>query len=654
MILELVKTKVQQLSAMQGFVKISHQTNTAVKTKQETQNDEKLIKNPVTEKNGIVKLSQIKTDLNSKIDIDSTTKNKQSTNQKTITEKQSNDVKQNQNALSSKQISPEPSPKISVEKQNEELSSKNLTEQVQSKVQNIPKRSIFKEGVENKSHQENQQLKQIVHNNGQKNTANQKVNSHKISNLQIQTQSKNTSSNTQQDNSQKTVHANINIPQTESLGVKNSHQKPIATSEKSENDLTITIKTNLQSNTNKQNVQAEKTQSKDIFQFQKPSQTSQSSNHQRANIGSDSQNIIVSKQPVVSTRKAEKPVFQTNEPEAETVQKLKTDPDVLSISKTIKKTVQIPRSEEQQKTVDSRNLIEQLILQGKTEISTQLKKTEDLPEQKISQQSGIIAENLISEKSVLKSSQSQPAMTFKQIQLIIKNAVVQIQNSTSEFTQFRQIKREIPSQLKTSQPIKIENFKLEIAKNLKNDTPVISEQPQIEKFKQVEQVKELLNEKLARKTYEGEQITQTHNEIQKTADSVVTRIEQQERSSNIQTIVETVKEMQNNIVEKATVDLSPPNLGKVEIELIKQQDRLIITLKVQTNEAKELLEKNSKELASRLSTLGFKVEQIDIKTPHKTEEDQLSNHQEQKENQNHERRQKRQQEQEVKEDDQLN
>jgi hypothetical protein len=654
MILELVKTKVQQLSAMQGFVKISHQTNTAVKTKQETQNDEKLIKNPVTEKNGIVKLSQIKTDLNSKIDIDSTTKNKQSTNQKTITEKQSNDVKQNQNALSSKQISPEPSPKISVEKQNEELSSKNLTEQVQSKVQNIPKRSIFKEGVENKSHQENQQLKQIVHNNGQKNTANQKVNSHKISNLQIQTQSKNTSSNTQQNNSQKTVHANINIPQTESLGVKNSHQKPIATSEKSENDLTITIKTNLQSNTNKQNVQAEKTQSKDIFQFQKPSQTSQSSNHQRANIGSDSQNIIVSKQPVVSTRKAEKPVFQTNEPEAETVQKLRTDPDVLSISKTIKKTVQIPRSEEQQKTVDSRNLIEQLILQVKTEISTQLKKTEDLPEQKISQQSGIIAENLISEKSVLKSSQSQPAMTFKQIQLIIKNAVVQIQNSTSEFTQFRQIKREIPSQLKTSQPIKIENFKLEIAKNLKNDTPVISEQPQIEKFKQVEQVKELLNEKLARKTYEGEQITQTHNEIQKTADSVVTRIEQQERSSNIQTIVETVKEMQNNIVEKATVDLSPPNLGKVEIELIKQQDRLIITLKVQTNEAKELLEKNSKELASRLSTLGFKVEQIDIKTPHKTEEDQLSNHQEQKENQNHERRQKRQQEQEVKEDDQLN
>ncbi|KUK21043.1 MAG: Flagellar hook-length control protein [Pseudothermotoga lettingae] len=654
MILELVKTKVQQLSAMQGFVKISHQTNTAVKTKQETQNDEKLIKNPVTEKNGIVKLSQIKTDLNSKIDIDSTTKNKQSTNQKTITEKQSNDVKQNQNALSSKQISPEPSPKISVEKQNEELSSKNLTEQVQSKVQNIPKRSIFKEGVENKSHQEDQQLKQIVHNNGQKNTANQKVNSHKISNLQIQTQSKSTSLNIQQDNSQKTVHANINIPQTESLGVKNSHQKTVATSEKSENDLTITIKTNLQSNTNKQNVQAEKTQSKDIFQFQKPSQTSQSSNHQRANIGSDSQNIIVSKQPVVSTRKAEKPVFQTNEPEAETVQKLKTDPDVLSISKTTKKTVQIPRSEEQQKTVDSRNLIEQLILQGKTEISTQLKKTEDLPEQKISQQSGIIAENLISEKSVLKSSQSQPAMTFKQIQLIIKNAVVQIQNSTSEFTQFRQIKREIPSQLKTSQPIKIENFKLEIAKNLKNDTPVISEQPQIEKFKQVEQVKELLNEKLARKTYEGEQITQTHNEIQKTADSVVTRIEQQERSSNIQTIVETVKEMQNNIVEKATVDLSPPNLGKVEIELIKQQDRLIITLKVQTNEAKELLEKNSKELASRLSTLGFKVEQIDIKTPHKTEEDQLSNHQEQKENQNHERRQKRQQEQEVKEDDQLN
>lgn len=311
-------------------------------------------------------------------------------------------------------------------------------------------------------------------------------------------------------------------------------------------------------------------------------------------------------------------------------------------------------TQEQQKIVLSKNIVDHLTSQVQVNaqnVSDNIQK-KDRSTQKISQQSVILTENLISNKTSEQSTSSQAnTITFKQVQVIIRNAIIQIQDSTSEFTQFKQIKRELPDQLKTSQPIKIENFKLEIAKELKKDSIQIIQQPQTEKLEQTEQVKELLNTKLARKIYENEQTVQTHQEFQKDIDSLIVRIEQQKESSNIQTIAETIKQMQNATIEKATVDLTPPNLGKVEIEIIKQQDKLVVTLKVATDDVKEMLEKSSKDLISRLNTLGFKVEQVDVKTTPKTQEDQLQRDQEH-DQQHQEKRQKRQQQEEVNQDDQ--
>lgn len=309
--------------------------------------------------------------------------------------------------------------------------------------------------------------------------------------------------------------------------------------------------------------------------------------------------------------------------------------------------------QESQRAVLSKNLVD--YLESQAQLSPQNtshdpQKVKDRSTQRASQQSGVITGNLVS-NIVSEQTKSQPtAITFKQAQVIVRNMVLQIQDSTSEFTQFKQLKKEIPDQLKRSEPIKIETFKLEIAKELKRDSPQIIRQPQMERFEQTEQLKELLNSKLARRTYENEHTVHVHQQFQKDIDSVITRIEQQRASSNIQNLAETIKEMQNSTIEKATVELSPPTLGKVEIELIKQQDKLMITLKVATDEAKEILEKSSKDLISRLNTLGFKVEHLDVKTAQKTQEDQLQKDQEHDHQQQH--KQKRNRQEEVNQDDQ--
>lgn len=78
----------------------------------------------------------------------------------------------------------------------------------------------------------------------------------------------------------------------------------------------------------------------------------------------------------------------------------------------------------------------------------------------------------------------------------------------------------------------------------------------------------------------------------------------------------------------------------------------MITLKVATDETKEMIEKSSKDLMSRLNALGFKVEQIDVKTTQKAQEDQLYKDQDHEQNQHqNERRHKRYQQEEVNEDD---
>lgn len=258
-----------------------------------------------------------------------------------------------------------------------------------------------------------------------------------------------------------------------------------------------------------------------------------------------------------------------------------------------------------------------------------------------------------SERTAAVQVPSQPSFVLSaaQVKLIVDNLSRYVQHLTSETTQFKHVKKDLPETIKIREPIKIETLKLTVAKELKQNVqePI---QERVEKLEKTEQVREALNGKAAKRVYEQEQPIVQHVRIeQRDIDQVVVRVEQQQRSDNLQTIVETIKQMRETLVERAEVQLSPPTLGKLEIELVKQQDRLTVLMRVSTPEAKELLESSSKELASRLSSLGFKVEQIEVRFNPKFDQertDEEREHNQQFDQQGQQQRKK----QEADEDDQ--
>lgn len=244
--------------------------------------------------------------------------------------------------------------------------------------------------------------------------------------------------------------------------------------------------------------------------------------------------------------------------------------------------------------------------------------------------------------SVVQSTvQPVAVLSAAQVKLIIDNLSRYVEKVSSETIQFKHVKRELPETIKVAEPIKIETFKLTIAKEIKQ----IDQEPlhaKTERIESAEQLKEALNNKLAKKAYEHEQpITQHIRVEERNIDQVVLKVEREQGSDNLQTIVETIKQLRDTFTERAEIQLSPPSLGKLEIELVKQQDRLTILMKVSTPEARELIENSSKELISRLSSLGFKVEQIEVRMNPKLEQEQAG--EERQHNQQFEEQQQRQQ-----------
>lgn len=224
--------------------------------------------------------------------------------------------------------------------------------------------------------------------------------------------------------------------------------------------------------------------------------------------------------------------------------------------------------------------------------------------------------------TVQSTAQPVAVLSAAQVRLIVDNLSRYVEEVSSEVTQFRHVKRELPETIKVTEPIKIETFKLTIAKEIKR----IDQEPlhvKTERIESAEQLKEALNNKLAKKAYEHEQPAVQHLRVEeRNIDQVVLRVEREQSSDNLQTIVETIKQLRETFTEKAEIQLSPPSLGKLEIELVKQQDRLTILMKVSTPEARELIESSSKELVSRLSSLGFKVEQIEVRMNPRLEQEQ--------------------------------
>ena len=140
----------------------------------------------------------------------------------------------------------------------------------------------------------------------------------------------------------------------------------------------------------------------------------------------------------------------------------------------------------------------------------------------------------------------------------------------------------------------------------------------IEGDKEIERAKDIIIKRSAQKKYTNEKEVsvvdlKTQN-LSKAKDISGIKMDVgEDRKITLESVIEKVKEMAQKRIEKAFVQLEPPKLGRMEIEILKDGDGLRITLKVSTNEAKEILEKGSKYLVTRLENLGFRIEDIQIK-----------------------------------------
>jgi|GEM_PF-6149804 len=65
-------------------------------------------------------------------------------------------------------------------------------------------------------------------------------------------------------------------------------------------------------------------------------------------------------------------------------------------------------------------------------------------------------------------------------------------------------------------------------------------------------------------------------------------------------------------VETATLSLSPARLGTVQLEIVKEGAHLSVVMRVETLEAKEMLERNSHLLVNRLAQNGFEIQKVQV------------------------------------------
>ena len=89
-------------------------------------------------------------------------------------------------------------------------------------------------------------------------------------------------------------------------------------------------------------------------------------------------------------------------------------------------------------------------------------------------------------------------------------------------------------------------------------------------------------------------------------------------SSNLEQVYQRISDMtkmmerQMSRVETTTIQLTPPELGKVSLEVVKEGLRISIFMQVETKDAQEILQKNSEALAARLSGSGFELQKVQI------------------------------------------
>ncbi len=93
------------------------------------------------------------------------------------------------------------------------------------------------------------------------------------------------------------------------------------------------------------------------------------------------------------------------------------------------------------------------------------------------------------------------------------------------------------------------------------------------------------------------------------------------------------------------MDLDPPNLGKLEVEISKEDKNITLIFRVSSQYTKDLIERKLDTLVHRLSSDGFNIEKIEVRMEKsENHEEDLTDHQEnrgQREKDENEKKEKR-------------
>jgi len=88
--------------------------------------------------------------------------------------------------------------------------------------------------------------------------------------------------------------------------------------------------------------------------------------------------------------------------------------------------------------------------------------------------------------------------------------------------------------------------------------------------------------------------------------------------ANLREIAQRIKDLASisasrmRTVESAVIRLNPPELGRMVVEVVKEGNSVVVLLKVETQEAKEMLEKNAHLLTQRLAQSGFEAQKVQV------------------------------------------
>jgi flagellar hook-length control protein FliK len=112
-----------------------------------------------------------------------------------------------------------------------------------------------------------------------------------------------------------------------------------------------------------------------------------------------------------------------------------------------------------------------------------------------------------------------------------------------------------------------------------------------------------------------QKITQTQEVLSATGDfkGIDTDME-----STMQEIIQKIKDLtllssqQTRTIETAVLRLDPPELGKMVLEVVKEGNTVSVMMKVETQEAKEMIEKNVHLLTQKLAQAGFETQKVQV------------------------------------------